>query len=419
MDLRPWGGKRMTMRNPREPGWPDRGERTESREVAERWKAAYWDWARGEHRSRVFGSGRPAEKLSVAVRGFLEHRERTVERATLGCDRTGTSHLLAHFGGALRTSQITAPALQGLVDELVARGYQPATIDTYARSWRVFLEWCHFGVGGAALRGGASRARLAEFFDPVGELALPAKPEAEVATLSDAQIPEIFRAAERVDEQQIGQFPSAVLACATGLYMGLRRGEIFGITWQDIRPEWRTVRVQLQVPKDSVELKPLKGKRALAGSVRRRRPKVSDIEIVLEPRMVEVHLFGATAPDVGAIRRELEMLGVWAKGGERYMQITDLLGRAGAKLDAFLVHPPAQWGSILAIRTGPAPLGQHCVTEMRGRGYHHVAGRVVKLSTGETVPTPDEEEFFELAGVPCVAPELRDEQALELTRWRA
>ena len=98
--------------------------------------------------------------------------------------------------------------------------------------------------------------------DPVGGISVPYYGGRDVETLSDEDIPVLFTAAKAVDAQQTGNFPSAALACGIGLYMGLRQGEVFALTWQDIKPNERTVRVQLQVPKESVELKPLKGKLA-------------------------------------------------------------------------------------------------------------------------------------------------------------
>ena len=252
------------MRDPEAPGWPERGERTEIEEIAKRWKWAYLALARGEHRRRVLGLGRVPERLDAAVRGFLEHRERAVERATFINDRSATGHLLDHFRGHVLTSTVAEPAaLQALVDELLAAGYQPTTLDTYTRSWRVFFEWCHFGVCGQALRqGSTNRRRLAEFFDPVGELRLPDPGATDVGTLPDEALPELFRAAERVDAQRRRGHPSAVLACGVGLYMGARQGEIFALAWQEISKPSRTVRFNFQVQKDRAELKPLKGKLA-------------------------------------------------------------------------------------------------------------------------------------------------------------
>lgn len=159
----------------------------------------------------------------------------------------------------------------------------------------------------------------------------------------------------------------------------------------------------------SEDLRPAVVRLKAVGSLRRRRARVGDIEFIAEPYMVEVDLFGAREADTEAVRRKLQEIGTWVKGGSRMMQITDLYGRHGQQLEVYLVHPPAQWGSMVAIRTGPAALGQLAVTRMQGLGYLHRDGRVVKKRTMETVPTPTEEEFFELAGIPCVPPHRRDE----------
>lgn len=143
------------------------------------------------------------------------------------------------------------------------------------------------------------------------------------------------------------------------------------------------------------------------GSVRRRRPTVSDVEFVAEPFM-QADLLGDKTPDLPPIWRACADLGTVAKQGERYVQVVNVFGHAGLKLDLFLVHPPAQWGSLVAIRTGPAALSRLCVTRMRDLGMKHTDGRVVSVATGETVPTPTERDFFEVAGVPYVPPARRD-----------
>ena len=264
MDLRPWGGSRTVLRNPDAPGWPEHGERTELEEIAERWKWAYRSLLQGEHRRSVLGLGRSPKTLGKAVEGFLEHREQTVgSRSTLSGDRTATGHLLRHFGGTKRTNRLTPDTLQVLINDLLREGYKPSTLRTYAKVWRVLLEWCHFGVCGRALHDQSdARQKLSNYYDPVGNLSIPDLGETDVETLSEEDTSRVFLAAEAVDAQTVGNFPSAVLACGLGLYMGLRQGEIFALPWQDIQRDSRTVRVQLQVPKDSLELKTLKGKHA-------------------------------------------------------------------------------------------------------------------------------------------------------------
>lgn len=158
----------------------------------------------------------------------------------------------------------------------------------------------------------------------------------------------------------------------------------------------------------SKELRPHVVRIKAAGSLRRRRPTCGDLEFVVEPHMAAADLFGTLAPVVAPIRAALEQLGTWVKGGERMMQVTDLLGRNGLKCEVYLCHPPAQWGSILAIRTGPYELGRHAVTVMQKFGFKHDEGHAVEVKTGATVATPTEEAFFRLAGLPCWAPAYRD-----------
>ena len=164
------------------------------------------------------------------------------------------------------------------------------------------------------------------------------------------------------------------------------------------------------------------------GSLRRERTTIGDIEFLARPHSSPDLFGGPTTIHHREVRDAMHHLGTWVKGGSRMMQITDLLGRTGTRLELYLVHPPgckcfdcphgpAAWGSMLAIRTGPAELGRYCVTRMRARGYRHEHGHASQLATGESVPTETEEAFFELAGVPCLASRLRDDQSVAL--WKA
>jgi DNA polymerase/3'-5' exonuclease PolX len=144
------------------------------------------------------------------------------------------------------------------------------------------------------------------------------------------------------------------------------------------------------------------------GSLRRKKAHVGDIEFLAEARMVPVDLLGTMGPDVGPLRMAMLSLGKWVKGGDRMLQVTDVDGRRGLKLEVYLIHPPAEWGSQLAIRTGPADLGHLCMILLKERGYGHEDGHAFELASGKAVPTPDEEEFFRLAGVPFVPPARRD-----------
>ncbi len=162
-------------------------------------------------------------------------------------------------------------------------------------------------------------------------------------------------------------------------------------------------------------LAPHVAKLAVAGSVRRSRLSIGDIEFVVAPLWVETDLFGALEPNLAGLKTAMCGLGTWVKGGERMMQVTDLLDHEGLKLEIYIVHPPAQWGSILAIRTGPAGLSQYAVTRMRDLGRQCKEGRIIATATGAVIATPTEEDFFTLAGMVCLPPQGRDKQLEDLT----
>lgn len=185
----------------------------------------------------------------------------------------------------------------------------------------------------------------------------------------------------------------------------------------------------------------------IVGSVRREREQVGDLELLVEPTMKvqQADLFaGEKVADTQAVvdaLREDDRSRTVVKGGSRYVQMR-LGGRFGRDdrptLDIFFCHPPASWGALLTIRTGPADLGRILVTRLRAKGWRNHQGAVwapaheferggydpedvVDLEDGTYVrcSTPTEEDYFEACGVQYVPPERRDELARELTAMEA
>lgn len=233
----------MVMRDPTARGWPHQGKRTDSRELAEEWAFSYLHWIRGElRRDYLKVSAGPALKKAADL--FLEHRAETVEKATWSADRTAVNHLLDAFPPDRSLTSIETKDVQKLVDRMLRQGYRATTLGTYLKSWSVFFRYAGDWVPTQDVTVGSKTS----------------KPKNETDTLSTLEIRALLAAAEKVDAQRIGEFPSGVLACGLGLYMGLRQGEIFALQWADIHPESRTVRIRYQVPKDSTKLKPTKGK---------------------------------------------------------------------------------------------------------------------------------------------------------------
>jgi len=166
-----------------------------------------------------------------------------------------------------------------------------------------------------------------------------------------------------------------------------------------------------------IELDDFCKRSAIAGSVRREKPDVHDIEIVCQPitsfagmdtPLFTGALYSYLANPTGKLARATKI-----KGAYKYQQWAL---EEGINLDLFIVTPPAQWGVILAIRTGPAQLSQALVTQRSKGGllpsWAHVKnGAVWYTKTGELIEMATEAEFFQFCGLPFVEPRLREEMA--------
>ncbi|MEE8551429.1 MAG: site-specific integrase [Gemmatimonadota bacterium] len=231
------------MRNPQAQGWPKRGDRTEIEEVAHKWKWDYLALIHDEGRRDGLGLRKPYPTLADGTERYLMHRMNTVERMTWSADRTAVNHLRDRFPLKQHMDRIAPDDVQTFVGEMLAQGYKPSTLGTYIASWRRLF------------------ARFGDY-DPCADLELPNPGTTDVATFDAHDVERILDAADAVDRLQVGRVPSARLAVEIGLYMGLRQGEIFALTWEDIDPDTKTVRVQWQQPKDRLGRKPTKGKYA-------------------------------------------------------------------------------------------------------------------------------------------------------------
>jgi len=135
----------------------------------------------------------------------------------------------------------------------------------------------------------------------------------------------------------------------------------------------------------------------IAGSIRRRRPNVGDIEIVAIPKPYDVGLFASgIAPIVGA----------WPKvRGELPCKYTQRMLPDGIALDLFFATPE-NWGLIYAIRTGSADYSHRVLACGWVRhGYKSADGMLTR--DGVAVPVREERDLFRLAGVPWAEPEAR------------
>ncbi len=170
----------------------------------------------------------------------------------------------------------------------------------------------------------------------------------------------------------------------------------------------------------------------IAGSLRRGKPEVGDIELVAIPlveEQVQRDLFGEVVERTAVNRLALALDTLVASGaiaadppspdlkrawGEKYRKFWLLINdRWGAiQVDLFLTTPEA-WGAIFTIRTGPAEFSEALVTHFKYHTpYRQQGGVLVRQDTGAVVPVPEEADYFRLAGLPFITPVRRSAEAL-------
>lgn len=175
-------------------------------------------------------------------------------------------------------------------------------------------------------------------------------------------------------------------------------------------------------------LAPVTRQIAIAGSLRRMKSEVNDIEIVVEPLIDivpgQLGMFESTADAAVTIDRLIERLdgwradgiatvnhggqrGAWGDRNRRFFVAPSLTpirtGETLAKIDLFIVRPPAEWGSILVIRTGPADFGHALMLYLNH--YTTLQHRSGALWDGDRkISTPDEKSFFDAVGLPFWEP---------------
>lgn len=158
-------------------------------------------------------------------------------------------------------------------------------------------------------------------------------------------------------------------------------------------------------------LQPYCEKIEVVGSVRRGKPEgIHDIEVLCIPR------FGPTEDSFEAnqldwrLRRGLPGFteGEPSKDGrkapfkERYYR----LKFQGVKFDLFACLPPAQWGLLKLIRTGPADFSHEFVTRLWDYGLKSKDGHI-EHSDGVIIKTPEEIDVFHLCQLDYIEPTQR------------
>jgi DNA polymerase (family 10) len=139
---------------------------------------------------------------------------------------------------------------------------------------------------------------------------------------------------------------------------------------------------------------------SLAGSIRRQRPTIGDIEIVCVPKPYDASpLFASGLATV---------VNQWMKvRGELPCRYTQRLLPKGIKLDLFMVDADG-YGLQRAIRTGSADWCRTILAPAWVRAGYHSEGGLLRRADGSVVPVRTEPELFRLIGLGWVDPRDRE-----------
>jgi DNA polymerase (family X) len=169
-----------------------------------------------------------------------------------------------------------------------------------------------------------------------------------------------------------------------------------------------------------LELEPFCSRIHVAGSIRRQRPEVNDIDIVLVPKIGTLSM--------EAIIERCERSSVRLRGSALSQNITFRLPPADFQLDLFVAHDgevdllgktPSNWGAVLLCRTGSMfhnqRLCSHAIT--KGLKFAPYKGVVKKkfnpdpdstVEWEEIIASETEEDIYQALGLDFRAPTDRE-----------
>lgn len=146
----------------------------------------------------------------------------------------------------------------------------------------------------------------------------------------------------------------------------------------------------------------------IAGSLRRLRPEIGDIEIVAVPKLCRTGFWEPIASGKSEIDDWISKLSAKpiANGPKQKKFIW-----GGVQIDLYLQPDPATWGVNLMIRTGNRDFSRWMVTPQRQGGAcpDALTFREARIwCNGRALQTPEETDVFRLLGLDWIEPENRN-----------
>lgn len=143
----------------------------------------------------------------------------------------------------------------------------------------------------------------------------------------------------------------------------------------------------------------------IAGSIRRGKEEISDIEIVAIPKPYQTGLFSDGISSV--IDRWKKVKGELEYGKCKY---TQRILPFGIRLDLFFADE-TNWGNIMLIRTGDWEFSKKFVGILLPRNGYRQEGGYLKYKD-RVIPCPEERDMFSRAGIYYIEPKDRNANAI-------
>ena len=141
----------------------------------------------------------------------------------------------------------------------------------------------------------------------------------------------------------------------------------------------------------------------VAGSIRRHKPTVNDIDLVIQPKS------NAWLQIIKAVRREFGA--ITEKQGQKlatlYVPFTSTQGQGLLQVDLYRASRRT-WGILLLIRTGSAEHNIYLAKLARRKGYRLAYSKGLLNEEGEIIASETEHHVFQALGLDDIPPEERE-----------
>lgn len=136
----------------------------------------------------------------------------------------------------------------------------------------------------------------------------------------------------------------------------------------------------------------------IAGSIRRRKPAVHDIDVVMIPK-----------PEAAlTINYALSHIGTIAKDGPKIKQLWYTENQTLISVDIYIATP-TNWSTLLLIRTGSKENNISLATIAKTKGWQlRASGEGLLDQDGNRIAGDTERSIYEALGIPYQEPEERD-----------